>query len=273
MRSALAITLLAVLAPAAMADDGGIVSIGEIGETRVTLDQGTLRAADPAASASPGSRPIWIVSCEEIPGEAGNPRSWLIRYSAWRAGDYDLRDLLHWSDGVSKAMVRPIIVSIADPLPPGEESLALRPPPASVLPTAPATTPWRAIVFPTWAAGLAILAWLGWGRGRHPQSAVLPGDPVRRELLDGFRAGARSQLTPQTRADLQRRFVGLLIRDFAAPEGSMRDQLQALEEHAAAAPLLEDLDRWIDDAARQATPIPPTMLRYLEQAPPQDATA
>ena len=109
---------LALVVPSA-GNDAGFVSVGVVGKYQITIEGVRLKPKE-TTSASLTRQPIWIRSCSEVAHE-GDKGTWVIEYAAWKAGDYDLRDLLSWSDGVNKEMVKRMIVTVIDPLPAGHK--------------------------------------------------------------------------------------------------------------------------------------------------------
>lgn len=241
-----------------------IVSIGEIGAYRITIEGGELKPRDLSMGKPTATRPIWLVACDREGGE-GNRTNWIIRYAAWKPGDYDLRNLFAWSDGFNRERVRPMIVTVADPLTTDDQG-KLEP-----IPFGATSGPGDFFAIPmwipavVWMVGFIGLAWFAWLRPDHQIGAVSPLlDPMRRGILEGLQAGSRSPLTPQTRAEMQRQFLALLLRDFQAPPGTLAEMLQWTESHPQAGPLLEKFDAWISSAATQPTPAPPTVVGFLE---------
>lgn len=243
------------------------VSIGTIGEFRVTLDKNAdLKRRGDTTLPPTAARPIWIRTCDEdssTPRQEGK-RTWLIRYSGWKGGDYDLRDLLTWSDRFTREMLPPMIVTIVDPLPAGHQgALETIEPPKLDLALPPSLTT-RQIAISGWAAGLLLLAWLGWIRKDRPVGEIgRPGDGARRRLLEAMRAGSRGPLTPQTRADLQRQFLGMLLADFVESGGTFKERLERLHQKPECDSLYTEFERWARAVEDRATPLPEKIVEYL----------
>ena len=245
----------------------GVVSIGEVGTYRVTVEGAEIRPKDGSGKKSSTSRPVSILSCEEdkrAPRE-GEKRTWEIRYSAWKAGDYDLRELLSWSEGFNQEMVKRMIVTVVDPLPAGHGGALIPAPRISLDLPLPPSARWCWAILVIWSAGLALLTWLAWIR-KDPLSVAIAaqGDALRRRLLEGMRAGARSPLTPQTRAELHRQFFGLLLQDYVGAGGAMKEMLERLQRHPKGAMLLAQFDEWQSSAALRPTALPVDLVCYLE---------
>lgn len=242
------------------------VYIGTVGEYRVTVEDIEIRRKDLSVTKPAAGRPFWLVACDEDKSviREGEKRTWIIRYSAWKADDYDLRDLLAWSSGLKREMVKPMIVTVIDPLPAGNGGKLVPAPKKALDIPLPPTDSWRWAVVVIWSLGFVGLAQLAWFKRDQIIGAIgLQGDAARRRVLDGMRAGSRGPLTPQTRAELQRQFLGLLLRDFEAAEGSMREMLLRLQEHAEGGPLLAQFDEWQESAAVRATRLPEGVIHYL----------
>lgn len=247
----------------------GIVSVGEKGEFRAilkgALEEVKLKPNETTTESQGNRSPIRIISCnEEKAAQHEGGRVWTIRYSAWMGGDYDLRDYLEWPEGVTREMVPRMIVSVVDPLDVGHQGeLAPLSRPIPNLPMPP-SAPWRVGVVAIWAAVLAVLGWMAWIR-KNPLVGAMDRaiDPIRRTLLEGIRVGARGALTPQTRAELQRQFLGLLLREFAGTGGSMRENLTRIEEHPQGAPLMREFDEWLERTKIGPMRAPKEVVRYL----------
>ena len=246
-----------------------VVTIGKVGEYRITLKGMEIRPKDLSVTKAAPGRPIWLASCEEVAGPSqskdGDLRTWCIRFAAWRAGEYDLRDLLAWPEGFNKEMQAPMIVTVADPLPADYqgrlEPAAVSPPTLAMLPARPL----RWGVYGLWTAGVLWLGWRGWlRRDPAPQVARTAQDAHRRRLLEGLHLGQRSPLTPQTRAELQRQFLILLVKDFGIQGATVQERLAGLNLHPEGARLMALFDGWVEATAAHRASAPAAVVSYLE---------
>lgn len=247
----------------------GIVSVGEQGTYRLVLNETfELQPRDKSFTAPASGRPIWIVSCEEdksTPQVAPN-RSWLIHYAAWKAGDYDLRNLLAWPSDFSQERVKPMVVSVVDPLPVRHRGNLEGIPVSKLnLPTPPSRQ-WIWIIGSFWLVGFVGLFWLGWLRRdpHHLRGPSSQSSPQRRQLLETLCAGELSALTPQTRADGETILLALLSKDYAPDRVGIKERLEQIASHEEGGRLLEAFQQWSESAAIRATPIPKALLRYLQ---------
>lgn len=255
----------------------GVVSIGRIGEYRAVVDVQGLKPKDQGAGSHGGAdKPVWIESCGEDAAafQQTGRRVWVIRYSAWKAGDYDLRDLLLWPPGFNKEMASAMTVTVVDPLPSGfQGQLAAVPRPPLNLPLPPAAS-WRWAAAGLWLAVLAWLGWLAWLRQESDAGVFgAGGDPARGKVMEGLRTGGRGALTPQTRAELQRQFLALLRKDFGGTAGSMKEVLERVQAHTEGGPLLAQFDQWLEAVSARPAQAPEEVVRYLEGGNGKEAGA
>lgn len=271
----LLLVLLTATASAQQKPAANVVSVGEEGEYLATVEKADLKPKEVAMAASQaGGRstkptvamPIWIISCaekEEL--RSGDKRTWAIRYAGWKAGDHDLRELLSWPEEFTKEMIPPMLVTIINPLAHGHRG-DLEPIPRHPLDLTPAlSSGLRWTTAGVWAAGVLGLAWLAWLRRDAKTGAYrFQGNPEHRKLLEGMRVGARAPLLPQTRAELQRQFLKLLLQDFVGAEGTMKEMLEKVQQHPEGGPLMTQFDEWLESALVRPTPVPQSVTRYLE---------
>ncbi len=267
------ICLLATVSSVSLAQDSVVseaVSIGTVGECRLTLKLPELTIRDASLTKPGPGRPFWLVSCEVIPDSMHKDgrRTWLLRYSAWKAGEYDLRPLLKFPEGMSQEMFTPIIVTVMDSLPADYKGNLEQPPRGALNVPLPPGAFWRRAIYGSWAGVLLLLAYLGWFRRTGAEGGIQqPGDAARRKLLEGLQIGARSQLTPQTRADLQRQFLALINKDFTTGDGSMQERLNQLQAHPQAGPLMAQFDEWVEAVGLRPARPAESIMTYLEDNP------
>jgi hypothetical protein len=241
---------------------GGMVSIGEVGEYRVILESGELRPRSSDVAAPTAQRALWLISCERVPG-GGN--EWRIEYSAWKPGDYDLRDLLAWSEGFNMERVRPLLVTVTDPLPEDHEGNLETPLFGIAAPRAVPLLVQGALVV-GWLCGFVGLGWMAWGWHRNPAAGLGSGvDVERSRILRGMRVGTSGPLTPQTRAELHKQFLRLVFREFGITGRSFAETLALAQAHREAGPLLEEFDHWLDAVSTRPAAIPAAIQKFLSK--------
>ncbi|MFO0808476.1 MAG: hypothetical protein U0746_07625 [Gemmataceae bacterium] len=166
-----------------------------------------------------------------------------IEYYGLEAGKYDLRELLQRKDGGATTDLPSIPVEVKGVLPPGH-----------VLPHDPVTGGgpsiggYRKLVYLALAAwALVMIAIVFLGRRQQAETKIALGRPVT--LADRLRPlverGARGELSPTDRADLERTLMAFWRTRLGLTKSRPADAIASLKQNPDSGPLLKQLEAWL----------------------------
>jgi hypothetical protein len=231
----------------------------------VTVKATTLAPRSPAGATAKAMPPLVLSAVNPVSVDAGTgARVYEVRYIGLKAGDHDLRDYLQFPDDVSRQMVPPLPVSVADPLPPTHNGELAVPPvlsrrdlPAGLSRTAAAT------VACLWTAGLGVIGFTWWKQTRRRRigvPAAIPEDELARKL----RLAERKMLTPQGMAEVERLLLGRWLRELDIREIRLVEGIRELEKHPRGRDLLAAFEDWQRRLESGPSELPTLLRTYIE---------
>lgn len=173
----------------------------------------------------------------------GTAYRYYLEYYGLEPGRYDLKDLLQRKDGSSTADVPSLPVTITSALPPGH-----------VLPHDPKTGGGPSlggylkaaiVAIGLWLLGLIAIIFVGRGKRAAARAAAARQPTLADRLRPLVERGARGDLSPPERADLERSLMAYWRTRLGYTKMKPAEAMAALKAHADAAPLLTQLETWL----------------------------
>jgi hypothetical protein len=222
-------------------------------------------ANEPSSPDRKDVRPLDLRAVNKISTDAAaNSCTYEIRYVGLRRGEYDLRDYLKFSPNFNRQMFAPIIVNIADPLPPNHDGELETPP---VLERRMSASSLRqghiAAMAVIWLAGLAIVLLVPWILRRSRRLYVPAGTPED-PLLKQLRLAEVRMLTPPATAEIERNLLERWRIELNLKGGQGVTLIRAIQKDERGRELLDALEAWRAELESRPALMPQALKAWAE---------
>lgn len=189
-----------------------------------------------------------------------------IEWTGLDPGEHDLREFLRRKDGTDASSLPAVPVTVRSVLPPGQ--VVPHHPPAGDVPGFGGYRVWWIVGGIAWTIGLAWIL-LGFRRQRQRDAAVVtPPRTLAERLRPLVERALDGRLSRTERAQLELGLVAYWRRKLGLDEHQPAEAHEILRGHAAAGPLLNQLDAWLHKpGVRQDVDVAALLAPYKDLPP------
>jgi hypothetical protein len=242
--------------------------VGSEGVIRVSLKDPEVKPSKWTAPTDQNRVPPIIIKAVNQVGKDSKSEvyTYEIRYIGMQTGEHDLRDFLNFSEDANRQLFPPIVVSVANPLPPEHHGQLETPPVLERSMREPSvlsrTLVWAASAWAVVMVLAGIAAWLRWRNRR----VHIPAGPVEDSLVQRLRLAENQRLTPHGLAAIERELIDRWRRELDLGASQGQNMIKVLEQDVRGRNLLAALQEWQSRLQSGPAPLPALLKEWAERS-------